>query len=97
MIYKKHIYIYIYDTDASIQQQADDKTSDLEELQLTKKKKENMFLDTFISELSEPTQIDAMISSTTSSNSRESLRGSRSSAAASSSSAAAATLEEYED
>ena len=38
------IYIYIYDTDEDIQQQADDNTADLEDLQVIKKKKDNVFL-----------------------------------------------------
>ena len=50
---------------------------------------------TFIHELSEHTQVHAMLTSTTASHGRGNLRGSRSSAA-SSSSAAAATLEEDE-
>ena len=68
----------IFDTDDTIQQQADDNTADLEELQLRKKKTENDILDAFIHDLSDPTQIDNMISSTTSSN-KGNLRGSSSS------------------
>ena len=51
----------IFDTDDTIQQQADDNTADLEELQLRKKKKENHILDSFINDLWSPTQVDTII------------------------------------
>ena len=86
----------IHDTDETIQQQADDNTADLEDLHATKKKKDETIRDRFKDDLSDPTQIDDMLTSTTAYNSTGYLRGSRSSAAPSSSSAAAATLEEDE-
>ena len=74
---------YIHDTDDAIQQQADDNTVDLEYLHLRKKKKENASLDAFTHDLSDPTQIDDIMASTTTSNSRGYLRGSSSSSTAS--------------
>ena len=53
----------IYDTDADIQQQADDKAAELEYLQLIKKKKEKELSDVFTNDLSNPTQIDNMMAS----------------------------------
>ena len=86
----------IHDTDEAIQQQADDNTADLEDLHLRKKKEDEGITDTSINELSNPSQIDDMIKSTTTSNSRGYLRGSRSSTASSSSAAAAAIPSEEE-
>jgi hypothetical protein len=80
----------IFDNDESIQQQADDNDAPLEELQITKRKREDSLLDEFEDALSHTTQIGEMIASS-SSNIRGNLRGS------SSSSAAAATPQEEED
>jgi hypothetical protein len=44
--------IYIYDTDESIQQKADDNEAELEDLQLRKKRKEKKLLDVFTNYLS---------------------------------------------
>jgi predicted phage tail protein len=80
----------IFDTDESIQQQADDNEAHLEELQTAKRKRDDNILDKFEDALSDPSQIDEMMASS-SSNIRGNLRGS------SSSSAAAATLQEEEE
>jgi hypothetical protein len=71
----------IFDTDESIQQQADDNEAHLEELQTAKRNKEDNLLHIFKDELSDPTQIGEMMASS-SSNIRGNLRGTSSSSAA---------------
>ena len=53
----------IFDTDETIQQQADDNTADLEDLQASKKKKDADINDIFEDALSNPSQIDDIITS----------------------------------
>ena len=69
----------IHDTDDAIQQQADDNTADLENLQASKKKKDEASVNIFEESLSNPPQIDDMIKSTTASSKKGNLRGSGSS------------------
>ena len=78
----------IHDTDDAIQQQADDNTADLEDLQASKKKKDEDINDIFEDSLSNPSQIDDMIKSTGKSGG---LRGFTSSSSSSSSSASPLT------
>jgi hypothetical protein len=73
----------ILDTEDTIQQQADDNEAELEESQTAKRKKYEDFLDIFKDALSDPSQIDEIMSSSSSSI-RGNLRGSSSSAAAAS-------------
>jgi hypothetical protein len=70
----------IFDTDDSIQQQADDNEAHLEELQTATRKRDDNILDKFEDALSDPSQIGEMIASS-SSNIRGNLRGSSSSSA----------------
>ena len=69
----------LYDTDEAIQQQADDNTADLEDLQVRKKKKDKHVSDVFTNDLSTPSIFKDMITSTTAPESRGYLRGSTSS------------------
>ena len=77
-----YIYIYIYDTDDAIQQQADDNAAELDDLHLRKKRNEKECLDIFTNDLSNPSQIDNMIASSSKSNIRGNLRGTSSASAA---------------
>ena len=72
----------ISDTDDAIQQQADDNAAALEDLQLRKKRKEKDFIDVFTNDLSNPTQIDSMMASSSKSSIRGNLTGTSSSSAA---------------
>jgi hypothetical protein len=81
----------MFDTDETIQQQADDNEAHLAELQTAQRKREDNLLHIFEDELSDPTQIGEMIASS-SSNIRGNLRGTSSSSAA-----AAAPQEEAEE
>ena len=73
---------YIYDTDETIQQQADDNAAELEYLHLTKKRKDKELIDVLTNDLSQPNQIDSMMASSSKSNMRGNLRGASSSSAA---------------
>ena len=84
----------IFDTDETIQQQADDNTADLEDLQASKKKKDEDINDIFEDSLSNPSQIDDIITSTGKSGG---LRGFTSSSSSSTSPLTKAALPEEED
>ena len=73
---------YIYDTDESIQQKADDNEAELENLHLKKKRKDNKLITTLEAEFTGPIQIDNMMASSSKSGIRGNLRGTSSSSAA---------------
>ena len=62
--------------------QEDGNTADIKDAQLRKKKREDEFIDIFEDSLSNPSQIDDMITSTTATERRGNLRGSSSSSTA---------------
>ena len=91
------ICIYIYDTDESIQQQADDNAAELEDLQLRKKRKEINLQTTLEKELTDPIQIDDMMASSSKSGIRGNLRGTSSSSAAIHPSVSSAASGKFQD
>ena len=72
----------IFDTDDTIQQQADDNEAELQDLKEMKTRKDKKFLDIFTTELSKPSQIDDMMTETTATENKRNLRGTSSSSAA---------------
>ena len=92
-----YVYIYIYDTDESIQQQADDNAAELEDLQLRKTRKEINLQTTLEKELTDPIQIDDMMASSSKSGIRGNLRGTSSSSAAIHPSVSSAASGKFQD
>ena len=87
----------IYDTDETIQQQADDNAAELEALQSGKTRKDNNLLTTVEEEVTDPTQIDDMLASSYKSSIRGNLTGTSSSSAAIHPSTSSAASEELQD